>query len=66
MRITWSCPLTSLSLSKMNHFTVEDLLAEDEEQFELYFASNDTAIGVNATVCISIEDTDGMVIIATE
>ena len=43
-------------------YIIEDLLAEAREQFELYFASNYTGIGDNATVCVSIENNDGTTI----
>lgn len=43
-------------------YIIEDLLAEAEEQFELYFEVDSDYIGIgdNATVCINIEDTDGI------
>ena len=50
--------------SEMSYCTsvhiIDDLLAEGKEQFELYFASNSTRIGKNATVCINIEKNNGI------
>ena len=48
--------------------TMDDTLAEPTEQFELYFEpinpAGSATVGNPATVCVNIEDNDGMQAIA--
>ena len=45
---------------------VDDLLAEDREQFELYFQpitpSGSATVGDPDTVCVNLEDNDSMIV----